>query len=125
MRVNHSVYIEKIYFIPPSSSSSSSSMVVSCIQLRGRLAELSADIQRFVARCTPEDMELCTTLDTRGLDIGSRFDSFSFSEQLRLLAAVENQNLTETARHARLEFENIPAYVETMTRMTRQGAYCR
>ncbi|XP_063841291.1 prominin-1-A-like isoform X2 [Scylla paramamosain] len=91
-------------------------------ELRGRLAELSADIQRFVARCTLEDMELCTTLDTRGLDIGSRFDSFSFSEQLRLLAAVENQNLTETARHARLEFENIPAYVEAMTRKTRQEA---
>ena len=50
---------------------------------------------------------------------------FSFSEQLRLLAAVENQNLTETARHARLEFENIPAYVEMMTRTTRQGKEAR
>ncbi|XP_050725801.1 prominin-1-A-like isoform X3 [Eriocheir sinensis] len=89
-------------------------------ELRGRLAELTADIQRFVSRCSLEDMELCATLDTRGLDIGSRFDSFSFSEQLRHLAAVENQNLTETARHARLEFENIPSYVEAMTRSTRQ-----
>lgn len=46
-------------------------------QLRGRLAELAADIQRFVSRCSLEDMELCATLDTRGLDIGSRFDSVS------------------------------------------------
>ncbi|XP_063585403.1 prominin-1-like [Penaeus indicus] len=88
-------------------------------ELRGRLVELSGDIQRFVARCTPEDADLCNSLDYRGLDLDARFDSFSFSEQLRLLSAVESHNLTETARHARYEFENIPNYVESMTRRTR------
>ncbi|XP_037778899.1 prominin-1-A-like isoform X3 [Penaeus monodon] len=88
-------------------------------ELRGRLVELAGDIQRFVARCTPEDADLCNSLDYRGLDLDARFDSFSFSEQLRLLSAVESHNLTETARHARYEFENIPNYVESMTRRTR------
>ncbi|ROT78216.1 putative prominin-1 [Penaeus vannamei] len=88
-------------------------------ELRGRLVELAGDIQRFVARCTPEDADLCNSLDYRGLDLDARFDSFSFSEQLRLLSAVESHNLTETARHARYEFENIPNYIESMTRRTR------
>ncbi|XP_042219138.1 prominin-1-like [Homarus americanus] len=89
-------------------------------ELRGRLSELSADIQRFVSRCSLEDLDLCNTLDPSGLDLGARFDSFSFSEQLRLLSVVENHNLTETARHARFEFENIPNYVKMMTRTTRE-----
>ncbi|XP_064095730.1 prominin-1-A-like isoform X2 [Macrobrachium nipponense] len=89
-------------------------------ELRGRLYDLSQDIKRFVERCTPEDAELCKSLDHQGLELEARFDSFSFSEQLRLLSAVENHNLTETARHARLEFENIPAYVEVVTRQTRE-----
>ncbi|KAK7070363.1 hypothetical protein SK128_027269 [Halocaridina rubra] len=88
-------------------------------ELRGRLYEVSDDIKRFVERCSPDDIELCSTLDPQGLELGARFDSFSFSEQLRLLSAVENHNLTETARHARLEFENIPSYVEAVTRRTR------
>ncbi|XP_066946363.1 prominin-1-A [Macrobrachium rosenbergii] len=89
-------------------------------ELRGRLYDLSQDIKRFVERCTPEDAELCKSLDHQGLELEARFDSFSFSEQLRHLSAVENHNLTETARHARLEFENIPAYVEVVTRQTRE-----
>ncbi|KAK3860292.1 hypothetical protein Pcinc_033649 [Petrolisthes cinctipes] len=89
-------------------------------ELRGRLLELAGDIQRFVARCTFEDAQLCSTIDPQGLELSARFDSFSFSEQLRLLSEVERQNLTQTARHARLEFENIPSYVEAMTRTTRE-----
>ncbi|XP_068249319.1 prominin-1-A isoform X2 [Palaemon carinicauda] len=89
-------------------------------ELRGRLYDLSQDIKRFVERCTPEDADLCKSLDPQGLELEARFDSFSFSEQLRHLSAVENHNLTETARHARLEFENIPAYVEVVTRQTRE-----
>ncbi|XP_069958990.1 prominin-1-A isoform X1 [Cherax quadricarinatus] len=89
-------------------------------ELRGRLSELSADLQRFVARCSLEDLDLCNTLDYRGLELGARFHSFSFSEQLRLLAIVENHNLTDTARRARYEYENIPNYVKVMTRPTRE-----
>ncbi|XP_042873460.1 prominin-1-like [Penaeus japonicus] len=53
------------------------------------------------------------------INIACSHGQFSFSEQLRLLSAVESHNLTETARHARYEFENIPNYIESMTRRTR------
>ncbi|XP_071543470.1 prominin-1-A isoform X2 [Panulirus ornatus] len=88
-------------------------------ELGSRLSELATDLQRFVSRCSPEDADLCSSLDHRGLQLGVRFDSFSFTKQLQLLSTVEHDNLTETARRARLEYENIPSYVEVMTRQTR------
>nr|XP_045606383.1 prominin-1-A-like isoform X1 [Procambarus clarkii] len=91
-------------------------------ELRDRLVELSADIQRFVSRCSVEDADLCNSLDHRGLDLAARFDSFSFSEQLRLLSVVERHNLTEMARQARYEFDNIPSFVKVVTRTTRDDA---
>lgn len=41
------------------------------------MLELAGDIQRFVARCPIEDVQLCSTLDSQGLELSARFDSVS------------------------------------------------
>ncbi|XP_076032776.1 prominin [Oratosquilla oratoria] len=90
------------------------------IEVNTLLADLQSDLDRFVTKCSEEDMDLCKTLDTTGMRIDIRFDSISFRPQLKILESLQAQNLTSTAQRARQEFDNIPKYVEQMTRNSRE-----